>query len=45
MKISVHKNVTRLIDYFDSSDYFYLVYELESWGTLTKYLYDHNQYL
>jgi serine/threonine protein kinase len=37
MRLGVHHYVGRLLDYFDSNEYFYQVFELEHGGTLASY--------
>lgn len=34
MRLGVHHYVSRLLDYFDSKLYYYLVFEIENGGTL-----------
>ena len=37
MRLGVHHYVGRLLDYFDSKQYYYQVFELENGGTLAEY--------
>lgn len=45
MRLGVHHYVGRLIDYFDSEYYFYMVLELESGGTLLQYITERKNFI
>ena len=45
MRLGVHHYVTRLLDFFECSEYYYMVLELESGGSLLQYLQVRNQYI
>lgn len=45
MRLGVHHYVSRLLDYFESADHFYMVLELHRGGSLLQYLADRNYYL
>lgn len=45
MKLGVHYYITRLIDYFETSEYFYMVLEHEGGGNLLNYLSERNNYI
>lgn len=42
MRLGVHHYVGRLLDYFDSEDQFYMIFELENGGTLFDYIKDYH---
>ncbi len=41
MRLGVHHYVGRLLDYFDSEEQFYMIFELENGGTLFDYIKDY----
>jgi serine/threonine protein kinase len=45
MRLGVHHYVTRLLDFFECPEYYYMVLELESGGSLLQYLKVRNQYI
>jgi serine/threonine protein kinase len=45
MRIGVHHYVGRLLDYFESEDYFYMILEEELGGTLEQYITDRKNYI
>ena len=45
MRLGIHHYVGRLLDYFHSEDYFYMVLQLECGGTLLQYTKERNNYI
>ncbi len=45
MRLAVHHYVGRLLDWFENSQYTYLVLELESGGTLLQYIQERNNFV
>jgi serine/threonine protein kinase len=45
MRLGVHPQLTRLLDYFESSEYYYMILELETGGSLLQCLAERNNFI